>query len=93
MLKKLIYFNFSGYKSIEVALQNANAYIHMTDIKKWDLCAGNAIINSVGGQMTTLTNQPLDYSTNTNVVNSNGVLATLKDHEWFLSKLPSEKIS
>ncbi len=44
----------AGYKVLEVASGREDAYVHVTLIKKWDLCAGNAILNSMGGAMTDL---------------------------------------
>jgi len=61
-----------------------DAYVHTTKIKKWDVCAGNAILNAVGGQMTTLTGQSLDYSDTENPQNTDGLLATLRKHREFL---------
>lgn len=66
---------------------NANAYLHRTKIKKWDICAGNAILSAAGGQMSDLYGQQLDYADETNVVNDRGILATIKNHEEYLEKL------
>ena len=49
----------------------------MTLIKKWDICAGNAILNAVGGKMTTLDGDYIDYSPNDKVKNERGLLATV----------------
>nr|CAD7201778.1 unnamed protein product [Timema douglasi] len=81
----------AGYKSLEVATGNVTAYIHTTAIKKWDVCAGNAIVESLGGKMTTLTNELLNYS-DTNVVNEKGLLATMAKHEWYLNRLSPSKV-
>ena len=62
-----------------------DAYVHTTRIKKWDVCAGNAILNAVSGQMTTLTGQSLDYSDTQNPQNNDGLLSTLNDHRKFLN--------
>nr|CAD7441288.1 unnamed protein product [Timema bartmani] len=81
----------AGYKSLEVATGNVTAYIHTTAIKKWDVCAGNAIVESLGGKMTTLTNEQLNYS-DTNVVNEKGLLATMAKHDWYLNRLSPSKV-
>ncbi len=45
----------AGYKVLEVTSGREDAYIHVTLIKKWDLCAGNAILNAlVSGNKTYL---------------------------------------
>jgi inositol monophosphatase 3 len=78
--------SFLGYKALEVASRHVDAYLHMTEIKKWDICAGNAIIKALGGKMTTLSNEVLDYSSEDNV-NKKGLLATMEKHEFYLEKL------
>ena len=65
----------------------ADAYVHVTQIKKWDICAGNAIIMSVKGRMTTLEGRNIDYSSQGSPVNDNGLLATLSGHEKLLDDL------
>lgn len=44
-----ITYLFIGYKVLEVAYGNVDSYMHATEIKKWDICAGNAIINAKKG--------------------------------------------
>lgn len=70
-----------------MAYGNVDAYMHSTEIKKWDICAGNAIINMKGGQMTTKLNKEIDYSDGINVKNQDGLVATIKNHEKFIGKL------
>lgn len=77
----------AGYKVLEVVKRQATAYLHVTDIKKWDVCAGNAVMNSIGGKMTTLKGEELVYSKDANFVNKDGLLATRDKHEWFLENL------
>lgn len=72
---------------LEVVNGSASAYFHTTYIKKWDICAGNAIVKSVGGLMTTLKNDELDYSATALPLNSDGLLVTRSNHKWFLDKL------
>lgn len=44
----------SGYKSLRVLNNTAAMYVHKTRIKKWDVCAGDAIMRAAGGHMLTL---------------------------------------
>lgn len=77
----------AGYKTLEVAKNNADVYLHQTAIKKWDICAGDAILRALGGKMTDKYNNPIDYSDDINIVNENGLIATLKNHFEFLNIL------
>lgn len=78
----------AGYKVLEVVFGNATNYIHLTEIKKWDLCAGNAILSALKGKMTTLKNQPILYERDPNTfVNKDGVIASLRHHEYYAGKI------
>lgn len=67
----------SGYKIIQVLEGNATIYLHNTRIKKWDLCAGNAIVSSVGGTMKTLKGHEISYTADSNPVVEDGLLVEL----------------
>lgn len=77
----------AGYKSLEVSSRNASVYVHTTAIKKWDVCAGNAILNALGGKMTTLKNEEIDYGSADKVVNHDGIIADLENHDKFVKLL------
>nr|XP_023024261.1 putative inositol monophosphatase 3 [Leptinotarsa decemlineata] len=76
----------AGYKVLEVATGKCDTYLHITAIKKWDICAGNAIIDSLGGKMTTKSGQMIDYLGN-EVKNDDGVIASIRHHDLFVNKL------
>ena len=38
-----------------------DAYVHVTKIKKWDICAGDAILRALGGRLTDLDGREVDY--------------------------------
>ncbi|XP_044005777.1 putative inositol monophosphatase 3 [Aphidius gifuensis] len=81
----------AGYKALEVISGNATAYVHNTLIKKWDICAGAAIITAMGGSVTSLTGQPLDnFGAKDNVSLDDGILATMKHHNWYLDKFKQD---
>lgn len=82
----------AGFKVLQVVHGNATAYLHSTAIKKWDICAGNAILNSLGGKMTDLDDADLDYGPNAAVLNGRGVLATFEDqHAELIGKIRESK--
>ncbi|XP_046750185.1 putative inositol monophosphatase 3 [Diprion similis] len=77
----------SGYKSLEVVVGNATAYVHMTAIKKWDICAGAAIISALGGKMTPLSGPPpIGFGPEDDTLLNTGLMATMNDHQWYLDK-------
>lgn len=68
----------AGYKVLELVNGNADVYIHVTAIKKWDICAGNAILNALGGSMVTKDKKLITYGDPAQVLNDNGLIASLK---------------
>lgn len=67
----------SGYKIIQVLEGNATIYLHNTHIKKWDLCAGNALVNALGGTMKTLIGKDISYSADSPHVVDDGLMVEL----------------
>jgi len=66
----------AGYKTFLVLTGQADAYIHVTAIKTWDLCAGHALLKSVGGDITDKDGKPLKYTKGTPKF-TNGLIASL----------------
>jgi inositol monophosphatase 3 len=56
---------------------NATIYLHNTRIKKWDLCAGNAIVESVRGRMATLKDERILYTADSSYVVEDGLLVEI----------------
>lgn len=80
---KVIPAGGSGYKVLQLINGNASAYVHSTYIKKWDICAGNAILKSLKGRMSTLKNEDIDYSSKNEIKVKNGILAALNEHDKY----------
>ncbi|XP_017015215.2 putative inositol monophosphatase 3 [Drosophila takahashii] len=81
----------AGYKVLQVVANNATAYLHTSKIKKWDICAGDAILHALGGTMTTLNDQLINYGPEESPVNTEGLLATLERHEEYMDKMAKYK--
>ncbi|XP_034744808.1 inositol monophosphatase 3 [Etheostoma cragini] len=87
----------AGYKVLSLlempssepgSMDQADVYIHVTFIKKWDICAGAALLKALGGHMTTLKGEDIDYSGTP--VNKGGLVASVGvDHKALLEKLPN----
>lgn len=79
----------AGYKALAVAEKYADLYLHTTAIKKWDICAGDAVLRTIGGKMTTGKGKELDYSLGGDPKNSDGIVAafTEEEHGEYLAKL------
>jgi 3'-phosphoadenosine 5'-phosphosulfate (PAPS) 3'-phosphatase len=50
----------AGYKVLELIERRADVYAHARDIRKWDVCAGDAILRE-GGALTDLSGRPVCY--------------------------------
>lgn len=69
------------------SVDQADLYVHITFIKKWDICAGAALLNAQGGHMTTLKGEDIDYSEE--ALNKGGLVASVGvDHKAIVKKLP-----
>lgn len=79
----------AGFKSLAVVRGAADLYLHSTQIKKWDVCAGDAMLRTVGGKMTTLKGQSINYGFQGEDGNEGGVLATRTEesHGEYLDKI------
>lgn len=82
----------SGYKVLslldvkEEKQEHADVYVHVTFIKKWDICAGNAILNALGGHMTTIKGENIIYTGAHG--SEGGLLASIgMDHDALVRKL------
>lgn len=85
----------SGFKTLELLKGEADIYLHKTYIKKWDICAPNALLNfASSGHMGPLHNDqgPINYDFESHAVHKNGIFATaksqlVKQHEKIVSAL------
>lgn len=84
----------AGFKVLQVIQNNATAYLHTTHIKKWDICAGDAILGAIGGRMTDLHNENIAYQRDAPPLNSNGLLATALTvtHEAYIKRIVDSKV-
>ena len=74
---------------MEVAGRKQGAYVHETNIKKWDVCSGHAVMNALGGHITNLKDEPITYDSSEPVLIEKGLLATLNIDDYY-SKLFSK---
>uniref|UniRef100_A0A8D2JKF5 inositol-phosphate phosphatase n=2 Tax=Varanus komodoensis TaxID=61221 RepID=A0A8D2JKF5_VARKO len=93
---KIIKAGGSGYKVLslldvpEANQEKADVYIHVTYIKKWDICAGNAVLDALGGRMTTLAGEEINYTGSDG--NEGGLIASINiNHRALVEKLVRDK--
>lgn len=80
----------SGYKTLELLSGGVDAYVHMTRIKKWDICAPHAMLSSVqGANMTDLKGQPISFGDPKDKLATGGLIASLdsKKHNDLIESL------
>lgn len=85
----IIHAGGAGYKMLQLMEGHADAYVHNTLIKKWDICAPNALIDSIDGHMSSLEGYSISYSMDDNVRHESGILAAASyvKHQKLFSKL------
>jgi 3'-phosphoadenosine 5'-phosphosulfate (PAPS) 3'-phosphatase len=67
----------AGFKALQVIEKSADVYAHMSGIRKWDLCAADALLRAEGGKLTNWRGDNICYCTpkTPDDVNVDGVLA------------------
>ncbi|KAJ8356182.1 hypothetical protein SKAU_G00189760 [Synaphobranchus kaupii] len=79
----------AGNKIIQLVEGKASAYVFASPgCKKWDTCAPEAILHAVGGKLTDIHGKTYRYDADVKHMNSAGVLATLRNHEYYSSRVP-----
>ncbi|XP_023566126.1 3'(2'),5'-bisphosphate nucleotidase 1 isoform X1 [Octodon degus] len=79
----------AGNKIIQLIEGKASAYIFASPgCKKWDTCAPEVILHAVGGKLTDIHGNALQYSKDVKHMNSAGVLAALRNYEYYASRVP-----
>ncbi|XP_070590491.1 3'(2'),5'-bisphosphate nucleotidase 1 [Erythrolamprus reginae] len=79
----------AGNKIIQLVEGKASAYVFASPgCKKWDTCAPEAILHAVGGKLTDIHGNFFHYNKEVKHMNSGGVLATLRNHDYYASRVP-----
>ncbi|XP_034967255.1 3'(2'),5'-bisphosphate nucleotidase 1 [Zootoca vivipara] len=79
----------AGNKIIQLVEGKASAYVFASPgCKKWDTCAPEAILHAVGGKLTDIHGNFFCYNKDVKHMNSGGVLAALKNHDYYASRVP-----
>ncbi|MED6257398.1 3'(2'),5'-bisphosphate nucleotidase 1 [Ataeniobius toweri] len=79
----------AGNKIIQLIEGKASAYVFASPgCKKWDTCAPEAILHAVGGKLTDMCGNAYRYNADVKHMNSAGVLATLRNHDYYVSRVP-----
>lgn len=71
-----------GYKTLSLLQNTSDVYLHYGKIKKWDICAPNAILNNLGGKLVSRKGERIDYSDAENPWTV-GFIAVLNNFEYF----------
>ena len=87
---KILKAGGAGYKVILLLEGIADAYVFATaGCKRWDTCACEALLEAVGGTLTDVCGEHIKYDGQAqSFVNKTGVLASLKDHEYYIGMIP-----
>merc|ERR1711878_80370 len=74
----------AGYKVWELVTGHEDVYIHSSLIKKWDLCAGAAILNSLGGRTTDVDGNEIDFDHEWDFKHEGGIIAAKYDQPGYV---------
>jgi len=70
----------AGYKIWEIIKGDFDVYVHTSQMKKWDLCAGTALLKTAEGRITDLNGKDIDYKSAFDYRLEDGMIASKYDH-------------
>jgi len=77
----------AGYKVWELVTGHEDVYIHSSMIKKWDICAGAAILNSLGGRLTDAEGKDIDFKNKWDYKHETGLIAAKYDQPEYVAAI------
>lgn len=79
----------AGHKVLLLLEGRATAYVFASPgCKKWDTCAPEALLHAVGGRLTDVHGNLYTYDKDVKHMNTGGVIAAYRQHEFYLSQVP-----
>ena len=87
---KILKAGGAGYKVMLLLEGTADAYVYASPgCKRWDTCACEALLEAVGGTLTDICGEHIEYDGQADsYVNNTGVLGSLKDHSFNVDLIP-----
>ncbi|KAK3595969.1 hypothetical protein CHS0354_032484 [Potamilus streckersoni] len=80
----------AGHKVLLLIENKVHAYVFASNgCKKWDTCAPEAVLHAIGGKLTDIHGNKIQYYARVQRRNDGGVLATVANHEWYVNKIPT----
>jgi len=77
----------AGYKIWEIIRGDFDVYVHTSPMKKWDMCAGAALLNTAEGRVTDLTGKKLEFKSAFDYKLDDGIIASKYDHMDLIKSL------
>jgi inositol monophosphatase 3 len=70
----------AGYKFWEIVRGDYDVYVHSEQIRKWNLCAGQALLRTANGRLTDLKGDEIDFKSEFEYNVDDGILASKYEH-------------
>ena len=77
----------AGYKFWELVRGDHDVYVHSEQIKKWNLCAGAALMRTSNGRLTDLKGDEIDFKSQFDYAVEDGILASKYEHHDLVKAL------
>ncbi len=83
----LTYAGGAGYKIWEIISGDHDVYVHKHQIKKWDICAGAALLNTANGRITDLLGKDIKFDNVFDYKVEDGLVVSMYEHNHLVKAL------